>query len=81
MNAVEEMEKSILVPQSLHDMALSKSSSNPVPSGNGIALEKSLYEAFNALKNVKNVVLTGRLQLNLIFIDFITVSFKPRKWI
>ena len=80
MNAVEEMEKSILVPQSLHDMALSKSGSNPVPSGNEIALEKSLYEAFNALKNVKNVVLTGRLQLNL-FIDFITVSFKPRKCI
>lgn len=59
VNAVEEMEKSILVPQSLHDVALSKSGNNPVPSGNGIALEKSLYEAFNALKNVKNVVLTG----------------------
>lgn len=54
-----DMEKSILVPQSLHDMVLSKSGDNPVQSVKGIVSDKNPYEAFNALKNVKNVVLTG----------------------
>lgn len=56
-----DMEKSILVPQSLHDMVLSKSGDNPVQSVKGIVSDKNPYEAFNALKNVKNVVLIGRL--------------------
>lgn len=42
-------------------MVLLKSGSNFVLLGNGIVLEKSFYEVFNVLKNVKNVVLIGRL--------------------
>lgn len=53
------MEKAILVPQSLHDMSLSNNGGSAVPSGNGVVLDKSLYEAFLALRNIKNVVLTG----------------------
>lgn len=40
-------------------MVLSKSGDNPVQSVKGIVSDKNPYEAFNALKNVKNVVLTG----------------------
>jgi len=48
---VEEMEQSILVPQSLQDMSLSNN--------NDLVLQKSLYEAFTVLRNIKSVVLTG----------------------
>ncbi|KAL9969317.1 hypothetical protein ACROYT_G021516 [Oculina patagonica] len=58
VNAVEEMEQAILVPHSLQDMSLSNNGS-AVPSGNGVVLEKSLFEAFTVLRNIKNVVLTG----------------------
>ena len=51
--AVEEMEQAILVPQSLQDMSLSNNN-------NGLVLDKSLYEAFTGLKNIKNVILTGK---------------------
>lgn len=53
VNTVEEMEKVVLVPQSLQDMSLSSS--------NGVALEKSLFESFTALRNIKNIVLTGMI--------------------
>lgn len=51
VNAVEEMEKAVWVPQSLQDMSLSSS--------NGVVLEKSLFESFTVLRNIKNIVLTG----------------------
>lgn len=53
VNAVEEMEKAVLVPQSLQDMSLSSS--------NGVVLEKSLFESFTVLRNIKNIVLTGTI--------------------
>lgn len=53
VNTVEEMEKAVLVPQSLQDMSLSSS--------NGVVLEKSLFESFTALRNIKNIVLTGMI--------------------
>merc|ERR1712026_89584 len=51
VTAVEDMEQVILVPQSLQDMSL--------PNNNDVVLQKSLYEAFKVLKNIKNVVVTG----------------------
>ncbi|XP_073256582.1 uncharacterized protein [Porites lutea] len=51
VNTVEEMEKAVLVPQSLQDMSLSSS--------NGVVLENSLFESFTVLRNIKNIVLTG----------------------
>ena len=53
VNTVEEMEKAVLVPQSLQDMSLSSS--------NGVVLEKSLFESFTVLRNIKNIVLTGMI--------------------
>ena len=53
VNAVEEMEKAVLVPQSLQDMSL--------PSSNGVVLEKSLFESFTVLRNIKNIVITGTI--------------------
>ena len=53
VNAVDEMEKAVLVPQSLQDMSLSSS--------NGVVLEKSLFESFTVLRNIKNIVLTGMI--------------------
>ena len=53
VNAVEEMEKAVLVPQSLQDMSLSSS--------NGVVLEKSLFGSFTVLRNIKNIVLTGTI--------------------
>ena len=47
------MEKAVLVPQSLQDMSLSSS--------NGVVLEKSLFESFTVLRNIKNIVLTGMI--------------------
>ncbi|KAJ7385751.1 hypothetical protein OS493_013784 [Desmophyllum pertusum] len=55
VNAVEEMEQAILVPQSLQDMSLSNNGpddSPAIPSRNGVVLEKSLYEAFIVLRNI-----------------------------
>ena len=46
------MEQSILVPQSLQDMSLSNN--------DDLVLQKSLYEAFTVLRNIKSVVLTGK---------------------
>lgn len=57
INAVEEMELAILVPQSLQDMSLSN---NGHDGGNGVVLEKSLLEAFTVLRNIKNVI-TGKI--------------------
>ena len=53
VNTVEEMEKAVLVPQSLQDMSLYSS--------NGVVLEKSLFESFTVLRNIKNIVLTGMI--------------------
>lgn len=58
------MEQAILVPQSLQDMLLSKNGHND---GNGVVLEKSLLEAFTVLRNIKNVVITGKIIVPFLF--------------